>query len=1080
MESYLIYIGKSALAAGAFYLVYLALFQNQKQFVFNRIYLPVSFLLSFAIPLITFTTIKYVEPAEPVNYNINSFVYLPEAGEIVESEFIYQWYHYLFGIYALGSIVFLSYLILGHVKASNIIRNSWLKILFGVQVNITPKDVHPFSFFNKIVVSEKTLRNPNLGMIVYHERIHVKEKHTFDILFTEVLFLFQWFNPFAWLIKDAIKNNLEYKTDHQVTKRNNAEAYQLAMVGLADKKGVAPFLTALNGSQLKNRIMMMKKKTENKFAFLKQLFVLPLLAVLVMGLSNKEVKTETIKPSEVRLNQTIKPRKVDFDLTQKKESAGQVTLEVHSTVEGQEEVIRRIALDHKLGNVHVGPVYHYVDEMPTFPGGDKALREFIYSNLRYPEIALEKEIWGDAYVTFIIDTNGKVIESRISAGVDPSLDKEALRVVNSLPEWIPGKKDGENVNTWYTIPINFRIIEKKGLSESFIIKQNKGTGISGKVTDINDIPINRASVFVRDKTLGTRTDESGNYFIETEEKNGTLIFFHRGTRAEVEINNRDRIDIKLNTEFTNPLSIGTIYDGSLKLRNKEDKMVKPLFIIDGREVEIPVNLTPNDKVSTSILTNELAESFYGEKGKNGVVQIATKNWKFPSNANPLIIVDGEEFYGSVEDIPKEKIYHVTELRYPNLTQKYGDKGKDGVVIIRTTRLQSVSTLMSTEKRDPNHFAYFSSRTDLKSIEKINQKYRIKGKVTDEKGNAIPGVSVIIKGINVGTITNKEGYYELKYDSVIETLIFAIKGQAEKEIKVDGKTVINVVFESDGDPKSRDLKTTGYTGQSSVKIQNTGLNTNFDENPPLFIIDGNIVDKTVLENLDSNTINDITVLKDSSATTLYGKQAKNGVILINTKGYTGQRKGELPVVLNGKMTGLTLAEVDRDLIKHIDRVEPGEAVKKYGEKGINGVFEVTSRKLYTDKIIVKSSEELAKENEKITSELELRKFIAKEIKYPKEVVDAGVSGTVTIIASINKKGNLSVKDKPSYPDLRIDEVVVVAYAPKQKMINTEETNMALYNELKKEAERVVKSIPNIRIDEFKGKSIGIIVKFLLQE
>jgi hypothetical protein len=70
------------------------------------------------------------------------------------------------------------------------------------------------------------------------------------------------------------------------------------MVALADKKGVAPFLTALNGSQLKNRIIMMKKKTENKFAPLKQLIILPLLAVLVMGLSNKEVKTEIILAEE--------------------------------------------------------------------------------------------------------------------------------------------------------------------------------------------------------------------------------------------------------------------------------------------------------------------------------------------------------------------------------------------------------------------------------------------------------------------------------------------------------------------------------------------------------------------------------------------------------------------------------------------------------------------------------------------------------------------------------------------------------------------------------------------------------------
>ncbi|MBC7124900.1 MAG: M56 family metallopeptidase, partial [Bacteroidales bacterium] len=166
-----------------------------------------------------------------------------------------DWTNVLVLIYATGIVLFLGYLLLGHYKAFRMVHNSSAKVFFGIPVNVTEKDVHPFSFFNKIVLSEKTIRNPNLEMIVYHERIHVQEHHTIDILMAEILFLFQWFNPFAWLIKDAMKNNLEYLTDHQVTQRHNSEAYQLAMVGLADKKGVAPFLTALNGSQLKNRII---------------------------------------------------------------------------------------------------------------------------------------------------------------------------------------------------------------------------------------------------------------------------------------------------------------------------------------------------------------------------------------------------------------------------------------------------------------------------------------------------------------------------------------------------------------------------------------------------------------------------------------------------------------------------------------------------------------------------------------------------------------------------------------------------------------------------------------------------------
>lgn len=292
MENYLICIGKSALAAGAFYLIFLVLFQNRKQFVFNRFYLPVSLALSFLIPLITFTTTEYIEP--PVSV-LNEYTFLPETIHpvaIAQPQFSTEWYHYLFGIYILGATVYLFHLLLGYYKAICIVRNSRTEELLNTTVNITSVDVHPFSFFNRIVISEKTCSLPNMEMILNHEKIHVIEKHTVDILFTEILFLLQWFNPFAWLIKDAVKNNLEYKTDNEIVKTSNPITYQLAMIALANKKGVAPFLTALNGSQLKNRIIMMKKKTEDRYSLLKQLVVLPLLAVLIMGLSDREVKTE--------------------------------------------------------------------------------------------------------------------------------------------------------------------------------------------------------------------------------------------------------------------------------------------------------------------------------------------------------------------------------------------------------------------------------------------------------------------------------------------------------------------------------------------------------------------------------------------------------------------------------------------------------------------------------------------------------------------------------------------------------------------------------------------------------------------
>lgn len=100
-------------------------------------------------------------------------------------------------------------------------------------------------------------------------------------------------------------------------------------------------------------------------------------------------------------------------------------------------------------------VFFIVEEMPEFPGGELALRKFISNAIRYPVIAQENGIQGKVYVTFVVDKDGGISEAKIARGVDPSLDKEALRVVNTLPKWKPGKQRGKPVRVSYTVPINF-------------------------------------------------------------------------------------------------------------------------------------------------------------------------------------------------------------------------------------------------------------------------------------------------------------------------------------------------------------------------------------------------------------------------------------------------------------------------------------------------------------------------------------------------------------------------------------------------------------------------------------------------
>jgi len=102
-------------------------------------------------------------------------------------------------------------------------------------------------------------------------------------------------------------------------------------------------------------------------------------------------------------------------------------------------------------------VFFVVEEMPLFPGGELGLKKWIAQNVKYPAIARENDIQGKVFVRFVVTSGGKVDKVQIIRGVDPLLDAEAIRVVNSLPRWKPGMQRGKPVSVWYTVPINFKL-----------------------------------------------------------------------------------------------------------------------------------------------------------------------------------------------------------------------------------------------------------------------------------------------------------------------------------------------------------------------------------------------------------------------------------------------------------------------------------------------------------------------------------------------------------------------------------------------------------------------------------------------
>lgn len=116
-----------------------------------------------------------------------------------------------------------------------------------------------------------------------------------------------------------------------------------------------------------------------------------------------------------------------------------------------------VIVEDKKPVVEETKVFTSVEQMPQFPGGEAELLKWISTHIKYPAIAMENNVQGKVVVQFVVTRDGSIGEVKIARGKDPDLDKEAMRVVKTLPKFIPGKMNGQAVNVWYTLPINFKL-----------------------------------------------------------------------------------------------------------------------------------------------------------------------------------------------------------------------------------------------------------------------------------------------------------------------------------------------------------------------------------------------------------------------------------------------------------------------------------------------------------------------------------------------------------------------------------------------------------------------------------------------
>lgn len=408
-----------------FYALYKLVCTRDTFFRSRRFILIVSLVLPFILPLIDVR--EWLESRDRM-IMLTHFDYsavLPEivvGSEAVETGnrvfVLSEWIGYL---YLAGVVALLVRLAVQAFSLYRLIVRMPEKEINGVCVKCLNDPSGPFSFFGWIFMNPAAVKEDEISEILTHEMAHVKQHHSVDVLLAEMVSICCWMNPFAWLLKREVRLNLEFLADRKVMEAGFAtKSYQYHLLGLAcnHKYGLS---NNFNFSHLKQRIIMMNKKKSNAAGHIKYaLFVLPAFALLVAGniscsqgaSEKQDAKEETVAPDSVA-----------------------------APTDG-------VAKDE---------VFMVAEKMPEFPGGMKELLKFLQDNLKYPENAMKNNVQGRVIVQFVVEKDGTLTEFKVARSVDPDLDAEALRVLQTMPKWKPGMQRGKIVRVKFTVPVSFKL-----------------------------------------------------------------------------------------------------------------------------------------------------------------------------------------------------------------------------------------------------------------------------------------------------------------------------------------------------------------------------------------------------------------------------------------------------------------------------------------------------------------------------------------------------------------------------------------------------------------------------------------------
>ena len=370
------------------------------------------------------------------------------------------WMDMLLGIYWAGVAVLslrLVWQLFSIIRLAVISRKQEVE---GITVHLLRGEGSPFSFFRWVFMYPSTLDGKQLHEVMVHECTHVSGLHSLDTLFSELFSIACWFNPFAWLMKQEVRMNLEYLADESVLSDGNArKSYQYHLLGLAYRQPNESTKIANNFNllPLKKRIKMMNKRRTSEIGKAKYLLFAPLAGALLM-VSNIESVAREIgeQVPEVAEVQQKADQALNADVAVANPMAKAEEAKAAELAKAEAKASDVTAPADTTKNV----VYDVTETMPQFPGGQGVMMKYLAANIKYPASAVKAKKQGRVIVAFVIQKDGSVTNARIVRSVDPELDAEALRIVKAMPNWTPGTQDGKPVNVRYTIPVVFSLYKE--------------------------------------------------------------------------------------------------------------------------------------------------------------------------------------------------------------------------------------------------------------------------------------------------------------------------------------------------------------------------------------------------------------------------------------------------------------------------------------------------------------------------------------------------------------------------------------------------------------------------------------------